>query len=422
MSDLPPLHSPLVTRSPVYYGWIILFAGTLGTVMTTPGQTIGVSAFVDRIVEDLALSRSQVSLAYAVGTLGGSLLLPAIGRTIDRVGPRQAMTAIAALLTLACVGMGSVRGLGTLAIGFLTIRTFGQGSLSLASLHAVNLWFVRRRGLAVGIAGLGFAIGNALFPTAIEWAIASYGWRLAYALLGGVVALTILPVAALLVRGRPELYGLEPDGNRPATDRVPLQERHYTAAEARRTLTFWLYVTADFLVAAFVTGLIFHHFSLMAAAGGLERAIAVKAFVPIGLVTAGANFGAGFAFDRVEPRFLLSGMLGLLCVALALATLVNSPALLWTYGAILGAMMGVKGVLSSGIYGHYFGRLHLGAIAGLATTISVAGTAFGPWLFAAGRDLADSYAPVLWLSVVPPLAIALIAPWLRPLTADGQVR
>ena len=90
MTELPrsrSLYSPLVARSPIYYGWIVLLAGTLGTIMTTPGQTVGVSVFVDRIVADLGLPRSQVSLAYALGTLGGSLALPFVGRFLSGALP-----------------------------------------------------------------------------------------------------------------------------------------------------------------------------------------------------------------------------------------------------------------------------------------------------------------------------------------------
>ncbi|WP_337885699.1 hypothetical protein [Fischerella thermalis] len=62
---------------------------------------------------------------------------------------------------------------------------------------------------------------------------------------------------------------------------------------------------------------------------------------------------------------------------------------------------------------YYFGRSHLGSISGLATTISVAGTAFGRVLFATGFDNFGSYAPILGFSLILPSAIALTAFWVE---------
>ena len=58
----------------------------LASALTGPGQTIGVSVFIDHFVDDLSLSRPQVSTAYLIGTLTGSIFLPAVGRFIDRNG------------------------------------------------------------------------------------------------------------------------------------------------------------------------------------------------------------------------------------------------------------------------------------------------------------------------------------------------
>src|SRR5690606_33800902 len=193
------------------------------------------------------LTRATVSLVYTVGTLTGALALPWVGRFIDRRGPRVGVIVIASLFALACAFMGLVQGVVTLLIGFVLIRGLGQGSLSLVSLHAVNIWFVRRRGLAVGLLGLGMSLATAVFPLLIEALIQAFDWRGAYLALGALVALTMIPIGALFFRVHPERYGLTPDGL-PA-----VQGDHavvdYTAAQARRTQTFWLFIAGDVLVA-----------------------------------------------------------------------------------------------------------------------------------------------------------------------------
>ena len=409
--------SRVVERSPVYYGWIILFAGTLGLAMTTPGQTVGVSVFLDKIIADLGLSRGQVSLMYTLGTLTASFALPFVGRFIDRRGPRLAVATIAALFALACVGMGFVSNLVTLFFGFLLIRGLGQGSLSLVSLYVVNVWFVRRRGLAVGVTGLGFAVATAFFPLLIEALIAQFGWRTAYMLLGGLVAVTILPLGALLFRGHPERFGLRPDSGAVTTEAVA--ETNLSLAEARRTATFWLFVAGGVCVAALSTGLVFHHYSIMAE-GGLDRLAAATVFLALGFIVAGANLTTGVLVDRVPPRFLLSVAMGGMTAALLMATHVSGRPTLLLYGALLGLTQGMNGALGASVFAYYFGRKHIGSIKGFVTTMTVAGTAFGPFLFALGFERAGGYAPVLLLSAAVPVVIGVGALFLRSRMAGSS--
>ncbi len=416
----PAAASRFVERSPVHYGWVVLAAGTVGMAMTIPGQTVGVSVFLDRIIDDLELSRSAVSAAYTVGTLLGSLTLPFVGRAVDRHGPRRAVIVIALLFAFACGTVGLAQGLVTLLLGFTLIRGLGQGALSLVSMHAVNIWFVRRRGVAMGLAGVGFAIATAAAPFGIEALIASFDWRWAYGVLGLAVAVVMVPVGGGLFRHRPEHYGVLPDGYRPpALRRRQRPERHFTLQEARRTVTFWLYVTGGFLTSGLGTGLVFHHFSIMNQ-NGLGRPEAATMFVSYGLVTAGAALAAGYLVDRMPPRFLLGVAQGLMAAAMLMATRVTSVGAIIAYGVALGCMQGMSQALQSTVYAYYFGRVHLGAIKGLSATITIAGAAVGPLLLSVGFDVAGSYAPVLALAAVLPVALAVTAPFL-PLVRDDRI-
>lgn len=190
--SLPELDAPatsrVIDRVPVHYSWVVLIAATLGMAMTIPGQTVGVSVFLDSIIADLGLGRSAVSATYTLGTLAGSLTLPFVGRAIDRYGPSRSVIAIALGFGIACAFMGLVGGIIMLFVGFALIRGLGQGALSLVSIHSISIWFVRRRGLAVGLAGIGFAAATAVGPLGIERLLDAVDWRWAYAILGLIVA------------------------------------------------------------------------------------------------------------------------------------------------------------------------------------------------------------------------------------------
>lgn len=432
--DATVQRSRLVERSPVYYGWWVIAAGTLGAMMTNPGQTTGVSVFLDHIIADLGLSRSGVSALYLGGTLLGSLSLPFSGRFIDRRGPRTAVIVFASAFALACAWMGIVVEAFTLLIGFTLIRALGQGALTLVSAHVIAIWFVRKRGVAIGLLGIGTALASAVFPILIETLIGAFGWRASYALLGGLVAVTILPIGAILFRDRPEAYGLEPDGaaaaDRPASDErsaapAPAVSRpteiDYTLPEARRTVTFWLFVAGLTFASAFGTGLVFHHFSILGE-GGVSRADAALAFVWFGAASAGANLATGALIRTVAPRFLLSAMLVLLATSLVLAGFVPGPQVIVPYGILLGVRSGMFGSLDGNVFAYYFGRTHLGTVKGFATTSLVIGSAIGPLLMAAGYDLLGSYSVTMLICAVPPLTLGVTAPFLQLTRADGRVR
>ena len=417
----PEFRSSLIARFPGYYGWVVLAIGTLGMMMTVPGQTVGVSIFLDGIIVDLGLSRAHVSTLYLFGTLLGSLTLPFVGRFVDRRGPRVAVAVVAAAFALACVWMGFVQGAWMLLVGFTLVRALGQGALSLISVHSVAIWFVRRRGVAIGLLGIGMAAWTATFPTLVERLIEPFGWRTTYMLLGALVAVTILPLGAVLLRDRPERYGVVVDGGTaPAKGATTVPEAAYRPAEARATRTYWLFLAGLWLGSNLGTGLAFHHYGILAA-GGLDRAAAAAAFVPLGILSAVGNLGAGALFTRVPPRVLLTVNLLLLGTALVMAGRVAGAEVVWIYGAVLGLRSGMYTALEGNAFVHYFGRAHIGAIRGQVATALVVGSSLGPLLFALGLDAFGDYAPVLDLASVPVFALAVAALFLRPYR-EGRVR
>jgi MFS family permease len=410
MTSSPP-SSSLVHRSPVYYGWVVLGISTLGMAATLPGQTAGVSLFIDAFIEDLELSRSLVSWFYTVATVLGSLVLPLMGRLLDRWGPRRMAVAVIAFFAAACVGMSQVSGWIGVFVGFVCLRGFGQGALGLINNHAVNLWFERRRGLAVGILGLGMAGATALFPPLIDEGIQSYGWQTTYLLMGGLLAAIMLPLGALLYRDAPEHYGLSPDPPTAdeAGDDSEAPEEAVGGVEpdvAYRTWTFWLFTGAGVCTAGLGTGLLFHHFSILEEVG-VGRDLAAQFFIPLGVVTAVFNVGTGWLVDRYPPRLLLGLQLGLFGGMMGLLPAVDTTIEVWAYGGVFGVTQGMQQALLGSAYAYYFGRLHHGTIRGLANTVFIGGTAIGPAVLALGPDLLSGFAPILWIVTPIPLAIAL---------------
>ena len=424
---LPQKTSRLVQRTPFFYGWVVLAAGTLGIIMTSPGQTYAVSIFTEHFITDLGLSRSLVSTLYAAGTLIGSFALPLVGRLIDRRGSRFMVVVIAALFGLACIFMGLVQGALMLAIGFVSIRMLGQGSLGLVSQNVINQWWQQRRGTVMGLSGvISSLLGLSAFPALINWLIPQVGWRVSYGLLGGLLLLVMVPVGYFFFREQPEAYGLQPDGrSRPSPtdanqfpDHIPA-EINWTLPEAMRTSAFWLVGLSAAVVALISTGLFFHMVSLFRD-NGLPPTMAAAVYTPVAIATAAATLGSGFLVDRLPLRGVLAASLLLTAVATGMAQFLASTPLALLYGALLGAGTGLVRTIMAVAWAHYFGRAHLGSISGVGSTILIVGAAIGPIPFALARDGLGSYAPAINGLTLLALLLAGASLLMRPPVHPGS--
>ena len=379
--------------------------GTLGIIMTSPGQTYTVSIFIEHFIADLNLSRSLVSTLYSIGTLVGSFSLHFWGRQIDQRGSRTMVTWIALLFGLACIYMGFVQNALMIGLGFILIRMLGQGSLGLVSQTVINQWWVRKRGLIMGISGLLVALlGMGAFPNLVYALISAFQWRAAYRILGLMLLFLMAPLGFFLFRNRPEDYDLNPDGIRASADSdvhvdesIADLEENWSLQEAFQTNAFWILLVGLAAFAMFSTGLFFHLVSLFADRG-LDAAVAASVFVPVALAAAVANLASGFITDHIPLRFLLALALLLQAGSLLLIQFLHGTASAFLFGIILGATNGVARTLSSVAWPSFFGRENLGSIYGFATTAGVIGAALGPIPFGFVRDSLGSYRIALFVA------------------------
>lgn len=381
-------------------GWVVLVFATIASTLTGPGQTLGVSVFIDSFVDDLSLSRPQVSGAYLVGTLLGASLLPRVGRLIDHWGVRIAQVVIGAMFALALVNMAFVDGLIWLAVGFLGIRFLGQGSLSLVSTVTVSIRFVRNRGTALGLFAMGSAAGIALVPVALAVAINMFGWRTAWVIAAAVVASVVVPLAWFGLRGLPT--GSRAMGQSPTTT---AHDGSFDRSEAMRTRSFWILAAITGSAGMLSTALVFHQIDLLGEAGISETAAAAL-FIPQVLGSTIAGLGFGFLADRYGTRFLPAMGMALLIASMWLAAVASPGWVAVTYAVVLGAMGGGIRTLAATLLPTWFGTAHLGSIQGSLTFFNVGATAIGPVVLAVTQSWLGAYPPaVMLLSLIPAAAL-----------------
>jgi len=400
---------------PFFYGWVVLGIGSLGMLMSIPGQTVGVSVFTDHLIDALGLSRNGISIAYLIGTISSALLLSSAGRAYDRYGARVIGVAVSFLLGCVLLYLSVIDhvtdgiislfpapspavisgfSFAVICIGFFALRFLGQGTLTMASRNMVMKWFVRKRGIANAVLGITVSLGFSIAPRIMDSAISYFSWRGAWRVLA-VVLLFFSFVAFLFYRDNPEKLGLKPDGNgsvkrKRAQHIEALPSRDFRLKEARRTFAFWVFNLTIALSALIVTAFTFHVVSIFQAAG-LDRAIAVNVFLPASLIAVSSQFIGSWASDYIPLKYLaFLQLLGIVILGTGIILLDQTAG--YVFAIIgMGITQGMMGIMSNLTWPRFFGLKYLGEVSGYAMGWSVAGSAVGPYLFSLSLDLMGSY-------------------------------
>ncbi|MDB9528897.1 MFS transporter [Oscillatoria sp. CS-180] len=431
---------------PIFYGWVILIATTVGILMSIPGQTAGVSVFTDPLLRATGLSRLALSNAYLIGTLTSGLFLPLGGVFIDRFGARIVVivSSIGLGLTLVYLSVSdrlaqeisAIFSLNSslpvafvlLCIGFVSLRFSGQGMLTLVSRTTVGKWFDRRRGIASGTAGVFLSFGFSAAPLLLSFFIDGLGWRGAWLSLAALVSIGMGSLGWLLYRDNPEECGLLMDGRLaslaevPASSTVeptehsqdiPAQPRSFSTAhdftrsEALKTLAFWSVTLALASQALTITGITFHIVDIGAAAGLPEKQT-VAIFLPIGVIATVTGYLIGIASDRIRLKVLFMAMMLFEAMGVASMAHLDNPLLRLLTILGLGFTGGCFGTLSTVTMPRYFGRRHLGAIAGVEMMTLVIASAIGPSLLAMFNEFFGNYRMGLYVCAGIPLTVLLL--------------
>jgi len=391
----------------------MLGIGTLGMYLSAPGQSFSVAVFIDPMLGDLGLRRTDYSFAYLIAGLVGGVLLPGIGWLLDRLGARVLLPGLGLLLGTACIWMSSIDSLLGLSIGFTMIRSIGQGAVTLSATWLVGEWFQRRRGLAMGVVGLGGAVSVMTIPMLNNFLIEEFGWRSAWKHLAVMVWGGLVLPALLLIRDRPEPLGLLPDGrwqddegSGPTANELEVAGEptidDLTVGQTLRLSSFWKLLAVLCVTSMVGTGLIFHQVSLLA----VHDIARTDALLLLGLQAGVATVTgvlAGLLTDMGYERYLLTVSMLFLAAGVGLMLGMPSPGWALVYGSLLGLQGGIIRTAGTAVWINYYGRTNQGAIRGVAMAAAVVAAACGPLPLAVSWDWTGSYSSALIIFAVLPI-------------------
>ena len=400
-------------RPKIFYGWWVVAAASAGLFLSAGSIVVlAFGVFFNPLLQDFHASRAAVSLAYTLNTIIVALLTPLLGRLIDRVGARRVIligTAIFGLILLSSEMLGSR--IAFLYIFFAALGLVGGTTSPVPYGVVVSHWFDKRRGLALGLIAVGLGLGGIFVPLLAQRLIVTFGWRTAYATLGGAALLISLPVVAACLLDDPKQKGLQPDGcvlaQTPEQDAK--RDEGLSWHETWHHPTFWLMITAFFLAGTSLFGCIVHLPALLTDRGVSAQSAALASSL-VGVALLVGRLGTGYMLDRFFAPRLAMFFFGGAAVGIALLW-VGSPGKIALLAAFfLGLGMGAEVDIIAFMMSRYFGMRALGTAFGYGFGSYVLAGALGVWVMGAGFDLAHSYsAPLGGFFIAMLVAIGLIA-------------
>ena len=297
-------------RNRIHPAWIV--AGiTFGTLFATAGFRSAPSVLILPLEEDFGWRRDVISLAVAINVLLYGLTAPFAAALMERFTVRKVV--MAALTT---VGTGALLTIWMsqswhLMLLWGVVVGVGTGSMALVFAATIaNRWFVKRRGLVIGILTAAAASGQLVFLPGLSKLAQDPGWR-ASSLVIALGAYLMVPLIFFFLKEDPQSIGTTPYGA--DKDWVPPVLEKGNAAkvainvlkDASKVKNFWYLVGSFFVCGLSTSGLIGTHFIPAAHDHGMPTVTAASLLALIGVFDVVGTIFSGYLTDRIDPRKLL---------------------------------------------------------------------------------------------------------------------
>jgi MFS family permease len=363
----------------VFAGFGSLFISTFGVFLKPLSAAFG-------------WTRSQVSIGFTVAVLAVAICSPFLGRLLDRYPARR--------IVVPCT---LVYGFGFASLSLLTPHLWhfvlmlglmgivGNGTTQLGYARVVSAWFDESRGRALAAVMAGSGIGFTVFPPLAQALISHYGWRWAFAVLGGMVLLTTLPLSLA--------YLYEPADKRQEAVAQP-------APKVKRdvfSLRFLLIVCALLLFSLATNGLNTHWAALLTDRG-LTPATAAAVLSAAGFATLVSKLSTGYLIDRFFAAKVAACLFAVCACGFIAIIFGHQLWIAFAAAVLVGIGMGAESDTVPYLLTRYFGLERFSELYGYTWTIYAIAGGLGPLLAGAIFDHTGSYRTALFMFLALVLA------------------
>ncbi len=379
-----------------FYGWVIVSVGFV-TQFFQGIANQGFPTYMPSLEREFGWSKATLAAPRSVTQVQNSILGPIEGILVDKIGPRYMVMIGVFVMGLGMILFGTTHNLFMYYVSNLLIAagTGFQGLLVMSV--AVNNWFRVKRASAQSWMLQGFALAGAVAVPALALLQSGPGWRTASICSGLFIWVVGLPLSMVL-RTRPEPYGLLPDGAAPgaATAKVGPGRKiradyDFSLSEAIRTRTFWL-LSIGWAIGNMAMGVAQTHLFLHLEQGvKLSHETASMVWMVASTSCIPSRFVGGYLGDRLPKNLLLGGATALMAGSVLVLAFASNLAAAVSFAVIYGIGWGVRTPVMNSLQADYFGRKSLGSIVGWLQSLSVPITIAAPIVVGHVADVQGTY-------------------------------
>jgi len=354
----------------------ILAFGLVTALSSSFGQTFFISLFLPYFMADFDLTKGDFGFLYGGCTLVSALCLPKLGSRIDRLDLKRYTAFTIVGLAVAALTVSTAPHVAFLAVGIVGLRLSGQGLLGHISQTVMAREFAASRGKALGVAGLGYPLGEAVLPLVCTLGLQFLPWTAVWQIVSAGAIILILPLAlGLLSNSNGQTEAVPPA---PATA-APLAIGENTFGRDLNTfLAIPVLLTPPFVF----TGLFLYQVP-MAEWKGWDPSWVAAAFSAFAVSRALSSIAIGGLIDRFSAVNLFPFFLMPLGAAVALFYWASQPWVAFPYLMLIGMTAGANSNIGSALWAELYGVEYLGRIRSVASSWTILGAAASPILIGA---------------------------------------
>ena len=361
-----------------FYGWKLVGLTMVVNALASGPVWSGVGVWVKALEIQFGWSRTQLTGAFSLTQLEGSILGPFIGYLIDRLGPRRMIFIGFVVIGLGFLVFSRTTNLPMFYLAYAIIMTGISAGTWLPCMATISRWFTRKRGTAMAIAGEGSPLGALLLIPLLAWAVTPghLGWSTT-ALWVGILFLAVAWPISRSIRDHPEDYGEVPDGNllsSPQEGPTAIEDTlrstleigpDFTARQAIRTSAFW-YITFGHALSSMLIATLTVHLVPMLTDQGLSLQMAAYMFSVLMGVQAVFQLLGGYLGDRYPKNLVLFGFTSVQAVGFTLAAFAHTIPMAILFAVLYGTGHGGRVPITTAIRGDYFGNKAFATITGIS--------------------------------------------------------
>ena len=367
------------------------------------GSVYAWSVYVNPIQSTMNWTLTDVTITFSVAIFFLGLSAALMGKFVESKGPRAAATLAAVLFGLGTVGSGLAIYMESKILLYLTYGVLGGAGLGIGYISPVSMlvkWFPDRRGMATGLAIMGFGFASAISGPAIKVLIDAVGVSSTFYILGSIYFI-IMFTAAQYLANPPEGYMPERLSDAINTGKKKIKEDlvNITRNEAVKTARFYGLWIMLFINVTCGIAIISVASPLLQEVIGISALAAASAVGLMGIFNgAGRIIWASVSDYLTRPVVFIIFFITQI-IAFYLLTTVTSVLLFTILVYYIMTCYGGAFASVPAYIGDIFGTKELGAIHGyILTAWALAGLA-GPIIIAYVKDTTGSYSGTLYVFV-----------------------